>query len=139
MDNESKINCFLEIYNKLNINKNYIICNAIRPGSTIIDFKIIIEDENNTDTLNSQITDYKQEIENLVAKCKAYKNKIKNQEDLQNANNEIAEQMKQNKTKLMDKLKNKQKSKYVKKTKEELQAEIEEEFKQYRKSYENDI
>ena len=82
---------------------------------------------------------YKQEIENLVAKCKAYKNKIKNQEDLQNANVEIAEQMKHNKTKLMDKLKNKQKSKYVKKTKEELQAEIEAEFKQYRKSYENDI
>ncbi len=82
---------------------------------------------------------YKQEIENLVAKCKAYKNKIKNQEDLQNANNEIAEQMKQNKTKLMDKLKNKQKSKYVKKTKEELQAEIEAEFNQYRKTYENDI
>lgn len=87
----------------------------------------------------TRIMYYKQEIENLVAKCKAYKNKIKNQEDLQNANNEIAEQMKHNKTKLMDKLKNKQKSKYVKKTKEELQAEIEEEFKQYRKSYENDI
>ena len=87
----------------------------------------------------TRIIYYKQEIENLVAKCKAYKNKIKNQEDLQNANVEIAEQMKQNKSKLMDKLKNKQKSKYVKKSKEELQAEIEEEFKQYRKSYENDI
>ena len=81
----------------------------------------------------------KQEIENLVAKCRAYKAKIKNQEDLQNANNEIAEQMKQNKTKLMDKLKNKQKSKYIKKSKEELQAEIEAEFNQYRKTYENDI
>jgi len=87
----------------------------------------------------TRIIYYKQEIENLVAKCKAYKNKIRDQLDLQNANNEIAEQMKQNKTKLMDKLNNKQKSKYVKKTKEELQAEIEEEFKQYRKSYENDI
>jgi chromosome segregation ATPase len=87
----------------------------------------------------TRIMYYKQEIENLVAKCKAYKNKIKNQEDLQNANNEIAEQMKQNKNKLMDKLKNKQKSKYVKKTKEELQAEIEAEFKEYRKLYENDI
>ena len=50
----------------------------------------------------TRIMYYKQEIENLVAKCKAYKNKIKNQEDLQNANNEIAEQMKQNKNKLMD-------------------------------------
>ena len=87
----------------------------------------------------TRIMYYKQEIENLVAKCKAYKTKIKNQEDLQNANNEIAEQMKQNKTKLMDKLKNKQKSKYIKKSKEELQAEIEAEFNQYRKTYENDI
>ena len=93
----------------------------------------------NNEINETRIIYYKQEIENLVAKCKAYKNKIKNQEDLQNANVEIAEQMKQNKTRLMDKLKNKQKSKYVKKTKEELQAEIEEEFKQYRKSYENDI
>ena len=87
----------------------------------------------------TRIMYYKQEIENLVAKCKAYKNKIKDQIDLQNANKEIEEQMKQNKTKLMDKLKNKQKSKYVKKSKEELQTEIEAEFKQYRKSYENDI
>jgi len=93
----------------------------------------------NNEMNETRIIYYKQEIENLVAKCKAYKNKIKNQEDLQNANVEIAEQMKQNKTKLMDKLKNKQKSKYVKKSKEELQAEIEAEFKQYRKSYENDI
>jgi chromosome segregation ATPase len=93
----------------------------------------------NNEMNETRIMYYKQEIENLVAKCKAYKAKIKNQEDLQSANNEIAEQMKQNKNKLMDKLKNKQKSKYVKKTKEELQAEIEAEFKQYRKSYENDI
>lgn len=87
----------------------------------------------------TRIMYYKAEIDNLVAKCKAYKNKIKNQDDIQNANKEIAEQMKQNKGKLMDKLKNKQKSKYVRKTKEELQAEIEAEFKEYRKSYENDI
>ena len=87
----------------------------------------------------TRIIYYKQEIENLVAKCKAYKNKIKDQIDLQNANKEIEEPMKQNKTKLMEKLKNKQKSKYVKKSKEELQTEIEAEFKQYRKSYENDI
>ena len=87
----------------------------------------------------TRIMYYKAEIDNLVAKCKAYKAKIKNQDDIQNANKEIAEQMKQNKGKLMDKLKNKQKSKYVRKTKEELQAEIEAEFKEYRKSYENDI
>jgi chromosome segregation ATPase len=93
----------------------------------------------NNEMNETRIMYYKQEIENLVAKCKAYKAKIKNQEDLQSANNEIAEQMKQNKNKLMDKLKNKQKSKYVKKTKEELQAEIEAEFKEYRKLYENDI
>jgi len=93
----------------------------------------------NNEMNETRIMYYKQEIENLVAKCKAYKAKIKNQEDLQNANIEIAEQMKQNKNKLMDKLKNKQKSKYVKKTKEELQAEIEAEFKEYRKLYENDI
>ena len=99
-----------------------------------------LEQLGETNEMNeTRILYYKQEIENLVAKCKAYKAKIKNQEDLQNANAEIAEQMKQNKTKLMDKLKNKQKSKYVKKSKEELQAEIEAEFKQYRKSYENDI
>tara|TARA_R110001592_G_scaffold32972_1_gene114821 strand:+ start:339 stop:755 length:417 start_codon:yes stop_codon:yes gene_type:complete len=93
----------------------------------------------NNEMNETRIIYYKQEIDNLVAKCKAYKNKIKNQEDLQNANVEIAEQMKQNKTRLMDKLKNKQKSKYVKKSKEELQAEIEQEFKEYRKAYENDI
>jgi len=87
----------------------------------------------------TRIIYYKAEIDNLIAKCKAYKAKIKNQDDIQNANKEIAEQMKQNKGKLMDKLKNKQKSKYVRKTKEELQAEIEAEFKEYRKSYENDI
>jgi len=99
-----------------------------------------LEQMGETNEMNeTRIMYYKQEIENLVAKCKAYKNKIKNQEDLQNANNEIAEQMKQNKFKLMDKLKNKQKSKYVKKSKEELQAEIEAEFKEYRKMYENDI
>ena len=84
-----------------------------------------LEQLSETNDMNeTRVMYYKQEIENLVAKCRAYKNKIKNQEDLQNANDEIAEQMKQNKTKLMDKLKNKQKSKYVKKTKEELQAEI---------------
>jgi len=93
----------------------------------------------NNEMNETRIIYYKQEIENLVAKCKAYKAKIRNQEDLQNANVEIAEQMKQNKTKLMDKLKNKQKSKYVKKSKEELQTEIEQEFKEYRKAYENDI
>ena len=99
-----------------------------------------LEQMGETNEMNeTRIMYYKQEIENLVAKCKAYKNKIKNQEDLQNANVEIAEQMKQNKTRLMDKLKNKQKSKYVKKSKEELQAEIEQEFKEYRKAYENDI
>ena len=99
-----------------------------------------LEQLGETNEMNeTRILYYKQEIENLVAKCKAYKAKIKNQEDLQNANAEIAEQMKQNKTKLMDKLKNKQKSKYVKKSKEELQAEIEAEFKQYRKTYENEI
>lgn len=93
----------------------------------------------NNEMNETRIMYYKQEIENLVAKCKAYKAKIRNQEDLQNANIEIAERMKENKNKLMDKLKNKQKSKYVKKTKEELQAEIEAEFKEYRKLYENDI
>lgn len=87
----------------------------------------------------TRIMYYRAEIDNLITKCRAYKNKIKNQDDIQNANKEIAEQMKQNKGKLMDKLKNKQKSKYVRKTKEELQAEIEAEFKEYRKSYENDI
>ena len=87
----------------------------------------------------TRIMYYRAEIDNLIAKCKAYKNKIKNQDDIQNANREIAEQMKQNKGKLMDKLKNKQKSKYVRKSKEELQAEIEAEFKEYRKMYENDI
>ena len=87
----------------------------------------------------TRIMYYRAEIDNLIAKCKAYKNKIKNQDDIQNANREIAEQMKQNKGKLMDKLKNKQKSKYVCKSKEELQAEIEAEFKEYRKMYENDI
>ena len=91
------------------------------------------------DANETRIMYYRAEIDNLIAKCKAYKNKIKNQDDIQNANKEIAEQMKQNKGKLMDKLKNKQKSKYVRKSKEELQAEIEAEFKEYRKSYENDI
>ena len=69
-----------------------------------------LEQLSETNDMNeTRVMYYKQEIENLVAKCRAYKNKIKNQEDLQNANDEIAEQMKQNKTKLMDKLKNKQK------------------------------
>jgi len=99
-----------------------------------------LEQVGETNEMNeTRIIYYKAEIDNLIAKCKAYKNKIKSQDDIQNANKEIEEQMKQNKGKLMDKLKNKQKSKYVRKTKEELQAEIEAEFKEYRKSYENDI
>ena len=43
----------------------------------------------NNDANETRLIFYKQEIENLVAKCRAYKNKIKNQEDLQNANVEI--------------------------------------------------
>ena len=91
------------------------------------------------DANETRLIFYKQEIENLVTKCKAYKNKIKNQEDLQNANSEIAEQMKANKLKLLDKLKNKSKSKYTKKTKEELQAEIQKEFNIFKDTYKDDI
>ena len=73
-----------------------------------------LEQLSETNDINeTRLIFYKQEIENLVAKCKAYKNKIKNQEDLQQANNEITEQMKNNKIKLLDKLKNKSKSKYT--------------------------
>ena len=91
------------------------------------------------DANETRLIFYKQEIENLVAKCKAYKNKIKNQEDLQNANTEINEQMKANKFKLLDKLKNKAKSKYTKKSKDELQAEIEKEFNIFKNTYKDDI
>jgi len=91
------------------------------------------------DSNETRLIFYKQEIENLVSKCKAYKNKIKNQEDLQNANSEINEQMKANKLKLLDKLKNRSKSKYTKKTKEELQAEIEKEFNIFKSTYKDDI
>ncbi len=93
----------------------------------------------NNDANETRLIFYKQEIENLVAKCKAYKNKIKNQEDLQNANTEINEQMKANKLKLLDKLKNKAKSKYTKKSKDELQAEIEKEFNIFKNTYKDDI
>jgi len=93
----------------------------------------------NNDANETRLIFYKQEIENLVAKCKAYKDKIKNQEDLQNANSEIAEQMKANKLKLLDKLNNKSKSKYTKKTKEELQAEIQKEFNIFKDTYKDDI
>ena len=93
----------------------------------------------NNDANETRLIFYKQEIENLVAKCKAYKDKIKNQEDLQNANSEIAEQMKANKLKLLDKLNNKNKSKYTKKTKEELQAEIQKEFNIFKDTYKDDI
>ena len=93
----------------------------------------------NNDANETRLIFYKQEIENLVAKCKAYKNKIKNQEDLQNANSEIAEQMKANKLKLLDKLNNKSKSKYSKKSKEELQAEIQKEFNIFKDTYKDDI
>ena len=91
------------------------------------------------DANETRLIFYKQEIENLVAKCKAYKNKIKNQEDLQNANSEINEQMKANKLKLLNTLKNKSKSKYTKKTKEELQVEIEKEFNLFKNTYKDDI
>jgi len=91
------------------------------------------------DANETRLIFYKQEIENLVAKCKSYKDKIRNQIDLQNANAEIAEQMKSNKVKLLEKLKNKNKSKYTKKSKEELQTEIEKEFNLYRNSYKDDI
>jgi chromosome segregation ATPase len=91
------------------------------------------------DANETRLIFYKQEIENLVAKCRAYKNKIKNQEDLQNANSEITEQMKANKLKLLNTLKNKSKSKYNKKTKEELQAEIEKEFNIFKNTYKDDI
>jgi hypothetical protein len=93
----------------------------------------------NNDANETRLIFYKQEIENLVAKCKAYKKKIKNQEDLQNANSEIAEQMKANKLKLLDKLNNKSKSKYSKKSKEELQAEIQKEFNIFKDTYKDDI
>tara|TARA_R110001592_G_scaffold223011_1_gene478397 strand:- start:630 stop:1046 length:417 start_codon:yes stop_codon:yes gene_type:complete len=92
-----------------------------------------------SDANETRLIFYKQEIENLVAKCKAYKNKIKNQEDLQNANSEINEQMKANKLKLLNTLKNKSKSKYTKKTKEELQVEIEKEFNLFKNTYKDDI
>lgn len=91
------------------------------------------------DANETRLIFYKQEIENLVAKCRAYKNKIKNQEDLQNANSEINEQMKANKLKLLNTLKNKSKSKYTKKTKEELQVEIEKEFNIFKNTYKDDI
>jgi chromosome segregation ATPase len=91
------------------------------------------------DANETRLIFYKQEIENLVSKCKAYKNKIKNQEDLQNANSEITEQMKANKLKLLNTLKNKAKSKYTKKTKDELQAEIEKEFNIFKNTYKDDI
>lgn len=91
------------------------------------------------DANETRLIFYKQEIENLVAKCRAYKNKIKNQEDLQNANTEINEQMKANKLKLLNTLKNKSKSKYTKKTKEELQVEIEKEFNLFKNTYKDDI
>ena len=93
----------------------------------------------NNDANETRLIFYKQEIENLVAKCKAYKDKIKNQEDLQNANSEIAEQMKANKLKLLEKLNNKNKSKYSKKSKEELQAEIQKEFNIFKDTYKDDI
>ena len=99
-----------------------------------------LEQLSETNDINeTRLIFYKQEIENLVAKCKAYKNKIKNQEDLQQANNEITEQMKNNKIKLLDKLKNKSKSKYTKKSKEELQSEIEKEFNIFKNTYKDEI
>jgi len=91
------------------------------------------------DANETRLIFYKQEIENLVAKCKAYKDKIRNQIDLQNANAEIAEQMKSNKVKLLEKLNNKNKSKYSKKSKEELQAEIQKEFNIFKDTYKDDI
>jgi len=99
-----------------------------------------LEQLSETNDINeTRLIFYKQEIENLVAKCKAYKNKIKNQEDLQQANNEITEQMKNNKIKLLDKLKHKGKSKYTKRSKEELQSEIEKEFNIFKNTYKDDI
>lgn len=91
------------------------------------------------DANETRLIFYKQEIENLVAKCKSYKDKIRNQIDLQNANAEIAEQMKSNKVKLLEKLNNKNKSKYTKKSKEELQAEIQKEFNIFKDTYKDDI
>jgi len=93
----------------------------------------------NNDANETRLIFYKQEIENLVAKCKSYKDKISNQIDLQNANAEIAEQMKSNKVKLLEKLNNKNKSKYTKKSKEELQAEIQKEFNIFKDTYKDDI
>jgi hypothetical protein len=82
---------------------------------------------------------YKKEIEDLTAKCIAYKNKIKNKEDVDTANKEIQETMKANKVKMMEKLNSKAKSKYSKKTKEELEAEIRKEFEEFQKTYIDNI
>lgn len=82
---------------------------------------------------------YKKEIEDLTAKCIAYKNKIKNKEDVDSANKEIQETMKANKVKMMEKLNSKAKSKYAKKTKEELEAEIRKEFEEFQKTYIDNI
>lgn len=82
---------------------------------------------------------YKKEIEDLTAKCIAYKNKIKNKEDVDTANKEIQETMKANKVKMMEKLNSKAKNKYSKKTKEELEAEIRKEFEEFQKTYIDNI
>jgi hypothetical protein len=93
----------------------------------------------NNDRNELRVIYYKQEIENLTAKCIAYKNKIKNKEDVDTANKEIQDTMNANKVKMLDKINNKAKSKYSKKTKEELEAEIRKEFEDFQKSYIDNI
>jgi len=82
---------------------------------------------------------YKKEIDDLVSRCKEYKNKIKSKEDLDLANEEIMKSMAKNKQKALEKLSLRSNNKYTKKTKEQLEAEILNEISNFRNSYKDEI
>lgn len=82
---------------------------------------------------------YKKEIDDLVSRCKEYKNKIKSKEDLDLANEEIMKSMAKNKQKALEKLSLRSNNKYTKKTKEQLEAEILNEISHFRNSYKDEI
>ncbi len=82
---------------------------------------------------------YKKEIDDLVSRCKEYKNKIKSKEDLDLANEEIMKSMAKNKQKALEKLSLRSNNKYTKKTKEQLEEEILNEISNFRNSYKDEI
>lgn len=82
---------------------------------------------------------YKKEIDDLVSRCKEYKNKIKSKEDLDLANEEIMKSMAKNKQKALEKLSLRSNNKYTKKTKEQLEEEILNEITNFRNSYKDEI